>query len=343
MTNFAFDQKFKIMSHLTSEQRYTISKMNDNGYSQKSIAETIGKDKSVVSRELRRNKDPNTGRYEASTAQDLYRQRMHAKPKSIRMSDEIVQMVNIYLSADFSPEQIVGRCRLIGADCVSHERIYQYVWADKKAGGTLYKHLRRKGRKYRRRGDKRDRRGIIRDRVGIEKRPAVVDEKIRFGDLEIDTVIGCNHKGALLTINDRVSSLCWIEPLNGKDAEELAQAAIRKLEPLKGIVKTITADNGKEFAFHKKIAQALGVNFFFAHPYHSWERGANENMNGLIRQYHLKGTSFENLDRKNTQLTQSKLNNRPRKKLNFLTPIEFFSRTFAPLTENENRKVAFIT
>lgn len=247
------------------------------------------------------------------------------------------------LAEDFSPEQIVGCCRLEGLGCVSHERIYQHVWADKRRGGDQYTHLRRKGRKYMKRGAGKDGRGIIRDRVPIDSRPAVVDEKKRFGDLELDTVIGRNHKGAILTVNDRATGLCWLALLDGKESEPLKNALINMLSPLKGVIKTATADNGKEFAAHREIAAALGIDVFFAHPYHSWERGANENMNGLIRQYIPKKSSFENLNDEDIQLIQNKLNNRPRKRLNFLTPIEYFCRNFEQLTENINKKVAFIT
>lgn len=141
---------------------------------------------------------------------------------------------------------------------------------------------------------------------------------------ELDTVIGRNHKGAILTVNDRATGLCWLALLDEKESEPLKNALINMLSPLKGVIKTATADNGKEFAAHREIAEALGTDVFFAHPYHSWERGANENMNGLIRQYIPKKSSFENLNDKDIQLIQNKLNNRPRKRLNFLTPIEYF-------------------
>lgn len=196
-------------------------------------------------------------------------------------------------------------------------------------------HLRRKGRKYRKRGAAIDTRGIIKDRVDISLRPDIVDQKQRFGDLEIDTVIGKNHKGALLTINDRVSSMVWIAKLNGKNAAELALKVIEIMNPYKDLIHTITGDNGKEFADHKTICQGLGISFYFAKPYHSWERGANENTNGLIRQYFTKGSSFENIKDKDVAKVQDILNNRPRKKLNFLTPNEYF---FLNLL---NQKVAF--
>ena len=325
------------MKHITKEQRYTICVMKKQGSSQKDIALTIGKDKSVVSRELKRNCDKRSKKYDADLAQQKYEQRQRDKPKHIFFTGEVKQCVDELLNKDYSPEQIAGRTKLKGINCVSHERIYQYVWKDKKDGGNLYKHLRRKGRKYRKRGNSKDTRGIIKGRIGIEQRPAIVDKKTRIGDLEIDTVIGKNHKGALLTINDRVSSKEWIAKLNGKNAEELAQEAIKVLKPIKEIIYTITGDNGKEFAEHKTISKGLDVDFFFARPYHSWERGANENGNGLIRQYFPKGSSFENITNIDVQRVQDILNNRPRKKLNFLTPNEFFYINLL------NQKVAFVT
>jgi len=313
------------MSHLTKEQRYTIGAMIAKNYSQKQIAEAIGKDKSLISRELKRNCDKRSGTYSDDLAQRKYEKRKQEKTKNKRFTDVVKQSIDDLLSKDLSPEQIAGRLKLEGKPTVSHERIYQYVWADKKSDGQLYKHLRRKGRKYRKRGAAKDSRGILKDRVSIEQRPTVVDEKVRIGDFEIDTVIGQNHKGAILTINDRVSSFVLIAKLNGKNASELAQKAVELLNPYKSMVHTITGDNGKEFAEHKAIAEALNINFYFAHPYHSWERGANENTNGLIRQYFPKGSSFDDIKYADIQRVQDILNNRPRKKLNFLTPIEYLS------------------
>jgi len=226
---------------------------------------------------------------------------------------------------------------LDGIFCVSHECIYQYIWKDKKQGGHLFEKLRHTGRKYRKGGDSKDKRGILKDRVSIDDRPTIVDEKVRFGDLEIDTVIGQNHQGALLTINDRVTSLVWIQLLEGKHSEPLTKATIQALMPLKQQIKTITADNGKEFARHQEIAKELNINFYFAKPYHSWERGANENTNGLIRQYFPKGSSFENITNQQVADVQNKLNNRPRKKLGYFSPNEFYKINFS------NNEVAFAT
>ena len=325
------------MKHLTAEQRYTIAAMKNQFYKQKDIALAIEKDESVVSRELKRNCDKRNGLYNCDLAQRKYDQRQKQKPKHIKFTNELESFVNSWLVMDFSPEQIVGRAKLQGINCVSHERLYQHIWGDKKQGGVLYQHLRRKGRIYRKRGAAKDTRGIIRDRIDISERPSIVDQKLRIGDFEIDTVIGQNHKGALLTINDRVSSMVWIAKLNGKNAEELAQKTIEILTPFKQWAYTITADNGKEFADHKTIGQSLDIGFYFAKPYHSWERGANENTNGLIRQYFTKGSSFENITNVDVQKVQDTLNNRPRKKLGYLSPIEFLSLNL------ENNKIAFVT
>lgn len=325
------------MSHITVEQRYTISVMINRGFSQTDIGKMISKNKSVVCRELHRNCDNRSGKYKSSLAQRKYEKRLTEKPKRTRFTEEVRMAVDALLNEDYSPEQIAGRAKFEGKVCVSHERIYQHVWQDKKQAGLLHTHLRRKGRKYRKRGNAKDTRGIIKNRVGIELRPPIVDEKKRFGDLEIDTIIGKNHQGAMLTINDRVTGLVWIRKLQGKEAQPVVQKTIEALYPLKDLIHTITADNGKEFAYHQTIAQALDVNVYFAKPYHSWERGANENTNGLIRQYFPKGTSFESIDNAQIEYVQNKLNNRPRKKLGFLSPNEFY------LTNFINTKVAFVT
>jgi transposase, IS30 family len=308
------------MSHLTREQRYTISQMKQNGEGPTAIAEMIGKNKSVVSRELLRNCDKRSGIYNYDLAQRKYEKRQAEKPKHKRFTSQIQEYVEIKLADKYSPEQIVGEAKNDGVACVSTERIYQHVWEDKGKGGKLYKNLRTQGKRYRKRGCSKDKRGIIKNKVSIEERPKEVDLKERVGDLEIDTIIGLNHKGAILSINDRVTGCLKLKKLNGKDAKELAQAAIDTLQDWKPFIKTITADNGKEFAEHQAIAQQLGISFFFAHPYHSWERGANENLNGLVRQYIPKKTDFSTITEEYVKWVEDKINNRPRKRFNFKTP-----------------------
>jgi IS30 family transposase len=280
--------------------------------------------KSVVYRELQRNCDKRNGSYRASLAQHKCEKRHSEKNKNKAFTNEIKDFVTTWIKEDYSPEQIVGKAKVEGFDCVSLERIYQFIWKDKKQGGTLYKHLRTQGKRYRKRGASKDKRGQITARVGIEKRPIEVDLKERLGDFEVDLVIGKDHKGALLTANDRSTNIAKIKKIPSKDAQIVRQAIIELLSEFKPILHTITSDNGKEFSQHQVIARELDIGYYFASPYHSWERGANENMNGLIRQYFPKGMSFENITNEQVQDVENKLNNRPRKRFGFKTPNQVY-------------------
>lgn len=312
--------------HLTVKQRYAIYTMLQIPMSQKEIASVIGVSKSTISRELKRNCDMRSGEYVMDLAQ-----RKADKRKSDKRHKEVftLQMKRIakkLLKKGFSPEQIAGRSKVKDIDMVSHETIYRWIWDDKHKGGTLHKFLRRQGRKHTKRGSKNAGRGFIPNRVDIDERPNIVELKDRFGDLEIDTIIGKNHKGAILTINDRATSRVWIRKLSGKEAIPVAKVTAWALRKVKKLIHTITADNGKEFAKHEDIAQKLGINFYFCKPYHSWERGANENTNGLIRQYIPKGTDFSEVTNKQIKRIENILNNRPRKRLGYLTPNEKFKQ-----------------
>jgi len=327
------------MSHLTQAQRYTIDVLSKEKYSQTAIANRINKHKSVVCRELQRNSDKRSGVYKADLADRKCLERHHKKPKRIDFTDAVKRHVNEYIEKDYSPEQIAGISKKEGIICVSHERIYQYLWHDKKQGGEFYKHLRTQGKRYRKRGASKDKRGKIVGRVDIEKRPKIVDEKIRFGDVEIDLVIGEHHKQGLLTINDRLTGMVKIRKVESKEAVGIEQAAIEALQDWKPFLHTITSDNGKEFANHSAIATKLNIDYYFAKPYHSWERGANENLNGLIRQYFPKKSSFENITIQQIQNVEDKLNNRPRKRFGYQTPNYVYSQTI----KNKGQKVAFMT
>jgi len=260
------------------------------------------------------------------------------KNKHKNFTADVRDYVIYWLKMDFSPEQIKGRADKNKAPCVSPERIYQYVWQDKKNGGDLYLHLRKQGKKYCNRGNKKAGRGHIPNRTDISQRPTVVDKKKRIGDLEIDLVIGKNHKGALLTINDRATGVLKMAHIKGKEAKDVEIMTKKLLEDWIPFIHTITSDNGKEFANHQNIAEYLGIDYYFARPYHSWERGANENLNGLVRQYFPKGTNFTNLDNEAVKKADDILNNRPRKRHGYLTPNE----VFAAAISNEGN-VAFIT
>lgn len=309
-------------TQLTQEKRYQISAFLEAGFSQAGIAQEIGVDKSTISRELRRNR----GRrgYRPKQAHAMAMDRRKGASKRIKMSPEVIAIVNDLIRKDFSPEQISGHMKKVRSFKLSHEAIYQHILKDKEAGGYLYKHLRRSQKKKRKRYGKNDRRGQIPGRISIDERPAIVDEKIRIGDWEIDTIIGKNHKGALLTIVERKSKFTLVKKLQGKKAAYVIDAAVSLLSPIQDNVHTITADNGKEFASHKMISQELSTQVYFAHPYHSWERGLCENTNGLIRQYFPKSTDFETITDDQVLMVMNRLNNRPRKSLGFATPHEVF-------------------
>jgi IS30 family transposase len=303
------------------------------GKTQKEIADTIQKDKSVVSREISRNKDQRSGQYDYRLAQRKSDARKKNKPHAVKFTAAIQEYVTARLKDKLSPEQIAGEAKLKGIECVSHETIYQYVWHDKKQNGNLYINLRNKGKRYRKRGGKKDTRGIIENRIDIDQRPKIVEKKERFGDWEVDTIIGKNHKGALLTMVDRATGIVKIKKVEKKESPEVTHALISALRPYQNLLHTITSDNGKEFAGHQVVQQCLGVNFFFAKPYHSWERGANENVNRLIRQYFPKRTDFATVAEGRIRLVEKELNNRPRKRFGFRTPIDIFEKL---------NKVAFV-
>ena len=325
------------MTHITTSQRYTISCMLEQGKKQIEIAAIIGKHKSVVSREIKRNKDQRSGIYCDDLANRKYAKRQKEKPKHIRFTEQIKNHVEHLIQNDYSPEQIAGVSKKDNIPCVSIERIYQHIWTDKKKNGNLYEHLRRKGRKYRKRGASKDSRGLILNRVSIDKRSSVVEKRSRFGDLEADLIIGKNHKQAIVTVNDRASGNLKMKKVKSKEAQVVAAAINDLLEDWIPYINTITSDNGKEFAHHQHIADTLQIDYFFAHPYHSWERGSNENLNGLIRQYFPKHTDFNLISDRDILTVQEKLNNRPRKRYKYETPIFVMNQLLF------NQKVAFVT
>lgn len=310
------------MKHLTQVERYKISALLELGTPRTGIARELGRDPSTIHREVKRNADGRSGGYRPGLAQRKASERHREKNKHRALTPEVRELVARWLKGDYSPEQIKGRADLEGRPCVSHERIYQFVWEDKKEGGELYMHLRTGGKKYQKRGSKQAGRGHIPNRTDIAQRPSVVDKKERIGDLEIDLVVGKDHKGALLTINDRATGMLRMAHVESKEAKEIQVSTEDILEDWRPFIKTITSDNGREFSRHEEIAEGLGIDFYFAAPYHSWERGANENLNGLVRQYFPKGTSLENIDEKAVKEAVDILNNRPRKRYGYRTPNE---------------------
>lgn len=310
-------------TQLTLQKRYQISALQKAGYNQKEIAKELSVHPSTISRELRRNRDRVRG-YQPELAQIQSTKKHQEKSKRKSITKRVEKYIRIKLKEDWSPEQISGRMKLDTGIYVVHETIYRYIYYNKANGGKLYKSLRHKNKKYHKRSNDYKARGTIIDRVMIDKRPKIVEEKSRIGDLEIDTVIGKNHIGALVTVVDRKSKFTIIKNVPSKEARIVTQALIEMIQPIKAITHTITSDNGKEFAYHKEVAAALDADFYFANPYHSWERGLNEHTNGLIRQYLPKKSEFTNVSKDEIIMIQNRLNHRPRKVLGYKTPYEVF-------------------
>lgn len=309
---------------LTQEERYNIYALKKAGFSNIKIGKELERDKATIGRELRRNKGQKG--YRPKQAETFAKEREKSKKRSCIGEGSIAYMKE-KIKLKWSPEQISGRIKLEGISSVSHETIYKYLQEDKKEGGELYLNLRHKNKRYKKRYGSIDKRGQIPNKRSIEERPSIVDDKTRIGDVEIDLVIGKHHKQAIVTVVDRKSKFTLIQKVSSKKAIEVKEALISMMHPFKDKIHTITADNGKEFSKHESIAKALDSDFFFCHPYSSWERGLNENTNGLIRQFFPKGSEFTHITEKQILEVQNNLNYRPRKTLNYRTPAEVFYDT----------------
>ena len=277
-------------TQLTQGQRYQIRALLTARFPQTEIADIIGVHKSTISRDIKRNSGCKG--YRPRQAHGKALERRYAIPKRIKMTPAMIELVVRYICLDFSPEQVSGYLDRVYKIKICHETIYKYIWADKNNGGNLYKHLRQPNHKYRKRYGTKTRHSRIKDQVSIDLRPDIVDAKSRIGDWELDTVTGKNSKGYLITAVERKSKLTLIKRVADKQSDRVARAIVGLLRPYKDRILTITLDNGLEFARHKRIAKNLKADVYFAHPYHSWERGLNENTNGLIRQYFPKKMDF---------------------------------------------------
>lgn len=303
-------------SQLTSEQRYQISALMKTDHTQTEIAEIVGVHKSTISREIRRN----TGErgYRPKQAHMKALQRREEKVH-FGILDSTWQRVEQLLRQDWSPEQVSLWLWESGEQTVSHESIYQYIYWDKSCGGDLHTLLRCKKQRRKRYGSY-EKRGKLVNQVSIDERPEIVEERSRAGDWELDTIIGKNHKQAIVTITERVQRLTYLYKVETKDAKSVEDAIVKRLRKTGLPILTLTADNGREFGNHENIARKLNADFYFAHPYSSWERGANENSNGLVRQYFPKGSDFTGITNKELRRVERRLNNRPRKCLDMKTP-----------------------
>ncbi len=310
--------------HLSLAERYYIEIELKMEVSINQIAKAMGRSQSTISREIHRN----TGQrgYRHKQANRLTDERHTNKPKTVKLTDEIKYIISVCLLYDWSPEQISGRLHDEEIISLHHETVYQFILTDKANGGELYKHLRHQGKTYRKRYGSAHNRSGIPNRVDIDERPVEANNRERIGDWEADTIIGKNHKGAIVTLDDRKSKLRLAAPLPGKKAKYVKEAMIALLAPIAEFVKTVTFDNGKEFTLHENIAAELDCKTYFAKPYHSWERGQNENANGLLRQYFPKAMELVDISVKQVIEAVDRLNSRPRKCLKFKTPYEVFEK-----------------
>ncbi|EWH04350.1 integrase [Pseudoalteromonas lipolytica SCSIO 04301] len=303
---------------LIEGQRYEIKTYLREGFSYREIGKRLKVSHSTISREVRRNSTRSHYLPEVAHSKACKRKRLAAKYSIPALT---ITFVEFGLEQKWSPEQIAGVSKIIGHP-VSHEWIYGYIQKDKLSGGKLYKHLRQGHRRYRK--GSRSKRVIIPNRVGIEHRPAIVDTKTRFGDWEADTVLGKHGKGAIVSLVERTSKFYLIRKVPAKSAEEVSRAMIGMLWRYRRHVHTITADNGSEFCEHEHVSDKLKTDIYFANPYSSWERGLNENFNGLLRKYIRKGTDLRTVTDKQIAHIEKALNARPRKCLGFRQPAVIF-------------------
>jgi len=303
--------------NINLEERIKIQTLNDKGHSVIEIANYIGRHKSSIYREL--SKTGTGGKYDYHYANELTSSNM-IRDLNQGPSDETIDIIEKkIINEQWSPEQISGWLKRRHNIDISHTWIYQHIERDKLNDGELSNHLRHGSYS----PDPKEYKGKIADRVSIDERPDVINDRRRLGDFEIDLIVGPKNRGAILSMIDRLGRYCILQKLTGKTALEVEESVIKALAEYDGLKYSITSDNGTEFTNHKAIAKSLGIDYYFAHPYASYERGSIENLNGLVRQYIPKGTDFSEIDPEFVKTIENKLNNRPRKVLGFMTPREY--------------------
>ena len=313
--------------HLTDSERFYIEKRLSEGVSQAAIARELNVARSTLSREIRRNTDPDfNGLYSSRRAQTLteLRRRKAASTRTFRgLTPDVLTFIHEQLAVHTSPEVISGVLRLKTGTVASKNLIYRYIQHDRRRGGGLYRQLPHQGKRYRYSADGAVR-IPIRNRTGIELRPAEADLKLVPGHFEIDTIFGKDQASFLVTLTDKATRSTIIRKMTDKRAESMVQVLRQIVASTLYEFKTITSDNGPEFANHEEIAQLTGAEFFFARPYHSWERGLNEHTNGLIRRIYPKGTDFNDVSDEDIAKLEHMLNVRGRKSLGYYSPNEVF-------------------
>lgn len=308
---------------ITSYQRYTLSILRRQQLSQSEMAKALGVHRSTISREFARNSCRYDGCYRYSKAAERTNGRRSRSRRNSRFSAADWRFVESLLALQWSPEQIAGRLKAMGKLSISHETIYRHIWRDKANGGSLHTQLRGAQKQRRKRYGKHDSRGRLAGKRHITERPAAATERSEPGHWEIDTVMGAHPShDCVVTLNERKSGLVLIGKLPDRTKESLTRVTLALIERHKGAFKTITADNGTEFHDYAKIEAATGTRFYFATPYHSWERGSNENLNGLIRQYLPKRKTMRFVNQALCDAIAERLNTRPRKRYGYKTPLE---------------------
>ena len=309
---------------LSSEERYTIAALRREQLNQSEIADRLGRHRSTISRELRRNAARHDGAYRASGAIERTSGRRSRSRRNQQFSTKEWALVERKLKKEWSPEQISGRLRRSGELSISHETIYVRVWRDKSEGGDLYRSLRLSSKQRRKRYNRYDSRGRLAGKRHISERPISVEQRRSIGHWEVDTVVGRKSKDCVATLVERKTGYALIGKLSDRSMFGMSRRLRMLIRRAPSRFKTITSDNGTEFHDYTSVEKTTDVKFYFATPYHSWERGSNENFNGLLRQYLPKRASQASITQKDCDRIAKKLNARPRKRLGYRTPEECF-------------------
>lgn len=309
-------------THLTQEERYHIYELQAMGKSMRQAAKELKRDHSTISREISRNKGARGYRPRQAHIKACERKQQCANGRQV--DKQTWAAAKLMIKEKWSPEQIAGRFKLLKIGNISHETIYQRLLQDKENGGDLYTNLRCQKKRRKRYGSGQNRRGKIIGRIPISERPEVVNQKSRLGDWEGDTIIGATHKQAIVSIVERSTQYVQLKKVEQKTSCAVKDALIELMKPYENAIHTVTLDNGKEFAAHTEITKSIGTRVFFADPYSSWQRGLNEQINGLVRQYFPKKKKFSTIKQHEVFYVAQKLNTRPRKLLGYKTPEEKF-------------------
>jgi len=312
----------KTYTHLTEIERYQIHAMLLSLTPHDVIAQRLGRARSTIDRELRRNRALHGYRAEPAHKLACARLRSRAQANARHIEPSLWARVREGLALRWSPEQIAGRMRLIDGSRVSYESIYTYVYAEKRAGGELWRQLSCQKARRRRCGAGRARRHLIPARVPIEQRPAIVERRGRFGDWEGDTLVDGSHRQAVVSLVERRSMYLLLAKVERRTSELVCGAIVNAIQSSGIPARTLTLDNGAEFCGHQRITEALGMRCYFARPYAAWQRGLNENHNGLVRRYIPKRQPLAQITQADLQIIADALNNRPRKRLGYRTPNE---------------------